>query len=116
MQNLGCKNLPYFRSLLSLLLQNLLCPPTARADIVLPDFARSCSADGEFKAQSYQMNPKKSERWADRKAAHEHDYTSIEPSANFASEHLSYHGFSPLRNYSTIEHLIGEFILFLLPV
>jgi hypothetical protein len=42
----GCKMLPHFvRSTLTLQ-QLLLCPYHAQAIIVLPDFARSCSADG----------------------------------------------------------------------
>ncbi len=50
----GCKMLPPLRlpagrqvRTRSMLRQLLLCPSDAQASIVLPDFARSCSADEE---------------------------------------------------------------------
>jgi hypothetical protein len=53
-QNQGCN---YFAPLRSHISQrfskNLLCPTTAQATIVLPAFARSCSADGKKKILLY---------------------------------------------------------------
>ena len=43
-QNLGCNSCP--KALIATLLQILLCPAAALPRIVLPDFARSFSADG----------------------------------------------------------------------
>ncbi|WP_183579336.1 hypothetical protein HDF18_23530 [Mucilaginibacter sp. X5P1] len=60
-QNRGC----YIFTLLSLrtwplrFCKNLLCPATLEATIVLPDFIRSCSTDGEKELYLIQLSSKK---------------------------------------------------------
>jgi hypothetical protein len=46
-QNQGCKQLPHLVRTGPCFSKYLLCPAAAQATIVLPDFARSLSADGE---------------------------------------------------------------------
>jgi hypothetical protein len=71
-QNHGLQNVapPLASGSLSPTLQQLLlCPCHAQATIVLPDFARSCSADGENeKSIASKTNLKQKKRWPDRKA------------------------------------------------
>ncbi len=61
--------LPYYSFALASASATIAMPfPALLPTIVLPDFARSCSADGRIKPLALNKILKQNERWADRKA------------------------------------------------